>query len=297
MKKYSPIIISGLIALIAALGFFFIVHRHHASGNKPVVSATTQAAAASPVVSTTEPLPAAAPKTKTPLSSKQIPILVYHSFGPLTHPESRMQSHYRVTAGAFDDQMKYLADNHYTPITFATYVNYLTNGGTLPSKPIILTFDDGWKTQYTYALPILQKYHFVGTFFIITGYPTGNYAAYMTWDQITTLDHDGMEIASHSITHPNLTKVSPDQAKNEIVTSKKTLEDKLGHTVITFAYPEYAHNPAIMLLVKEAGYVGARAGWGSYKDSLDHIFEITSQESVNNSNPFSSVRVPDTKTP
>ena len=225
---------------------------------------------------------------------QNVPILVYHSFGPMVlKRESKMQSHYRITAQDFDAQMKYLQDNSYHPITFQELVDSFKNNTPLPEKAVVLTFDDGWKSQYQYALPILDKYKFKGTFFIITSYP--GYGAYMNWDDVIALDHDGMDVESHTVHHINLAHAKPDVIASELADSKKTLETKLGHAIDAIAYPEYGHNPAADLAVKNAGYVAARAGWAKFKNSLDHIYELTSQEAVNNPNPFSDVRLPDGK--
>ncbi|MCE9585230.1 polysaccharide deacetylase family protein [Candidatus Nomurabacteria bacterium] len=220
-----------------------------------------------------------------------VPILVYHSFGPAhSKKESAMQKHYRVTEKVFEQQMKYLSDNGYHPITFYSYINSLKNNTELPEKAVILTFDDGWKTQYTYAVPILEKYHFTGTFFIISKNTNGSY---MNWDNLKDLTTKGFEIASHTETHPMLTKLDAVKLKKEVEGSKKTLEDKLGIKVTTLAYPNYMQNETVRSAVKSAGYLGARGGWAKFKNSADHIYELTSQEVVNNPNPFSEKRVPD----
>ncbi|MEI7810107.1 MAG: polysaccharide deacetylase family protein [bacterium] len=236
---------------------------------------------------------ASAPATKKAIEYK-VPILVYHSFGPMVNSkESKMTTHYRVTEKNFEEQMKYLSDNNYHPISFSAYVDSINNKTKLPDKAIVLTFDDGWKTQYTYAVPILEKYKFTATFFIVTSYVNGNYKAYMTWDNLKDLVKNGFDIESHTNTHQMLTKVNTKKLNDELFNSKKILEDKLGIKVKTIAYPNYMQNATVRNAVKSAGYIGARAGWGNFKNSLDHIYEITSQEVVSNPNPFSSKRLPD----
>ncbi len=294
MKKVEKLILMIAVAVVVIIGVGAgIVHGRSSEQTHPQPPLVEGVA----TPATTHPLPPLTEGAATPPTNPEyVPILVYHSFGPqVLKKEDKMQLHYRVTTGAFDAQMKYLADNHYTPITFNAYVDYLKNGTPIPEKAIVLTFDDGWKTQYTYALPILQKYHFTGTFFIISSYP--GYGAYMSWDQIIAIDHDGMEIGSHTVHHLNLTKVTPSQVISEVVDSKKTLESRLSHVVTTFAYPEYGQNIAAQKALADAGYVGARAGWAKFKNSALHIFELTSQEVVNNPNPFLTVRLPDAKTP
>ena len=235
--------------------------------------------------------------TKTTLPKKvvyQVPVLVYHSFGPATlNKESKMTTHYRVTEKMFEEQMKYLSTNGYHPISFASYVESLKKNTKLPDKAIVLSFDDGWKTQYQYAVPILEKYKFAATFFIVTNYTNNNYKAYMTWDNLKDLVKNGFDIESHTKTHPILTKLDLKKLSDELVGSKKILEDKLGISVTALAYPNYMENSTVRDAGKSAGYLGARAGWGSFINSVDHIYELKSQEAVNNGNPFSSKRLPD----
>ena len=237
-------------------------------------------------------------------SSLQVPVLVYHSIGSaqskkaspvgLQPRETAMQTHYRVTTEVFEKQMKYLSDNGYHPISFATYVNsfriYVMK---LPPKPIVLSFDDGWKTQYKNAVPILEKYKFTATFFIVTSYVGDRYGEYMNWSDLKDLVANGFDIESHTRTHSILTRVAPTQLPSELVDSKKILETKLGIKVIALAYPNYAENDIVREALKTAGYSGARAGWARFANSIDHIYQLKSQEAVNNPDPFSSIRLPD----
>ena len=220
----------------------------------------------------------------------QVPVLVFHNFGEMKDKETNLVIHYRITPAVFEKQMKYLSDNGYAPISFSTYIDSLKNGAGIPGKAVVLSFDDGWSTQYKYAVPILEKYHFTATFFIITKSIGG---AYMTWDNLKDLVAHGFDIESHTQTHPKLTKLNQQKLKDELIGSKKTLEDKLGIKVTTVAYPYYLQNTNVREAVRYAGYVGARAGWAKFKNSVDHIYEIVAQESVNNPNPFSSHRLPD----
>ncbi len=200
-----------------------------------------------------------------------------------------MQLKYRVTSEAFDAQMKYLVDNGYHTTTLANLIENQINGKAIPDKAIVLTFDDGWKSQYEFAVPILEKYNLTGTFFIITG-STGT-KSYMSVDELKDLNAKGFEIASHTISHPKLPTLDDTKLINEIQGSKKTLEDKLGITIKTLAYPYYAYDPRVMKAVQDAGYLGARAGWGKFSNDPAHLFELKSQESVNNPDPFAEKRI------
>lgn len=275
--------VGAVIILGVLIGGYVFVHASKRSGvETPTVTSKTVVPAKSLETPSHSPVTVAVPADPV-----QVPILTYHTVAPATDkPEGKMAKHYHITPEHFDTQMKYLADNGYTPIQFQTYANYLLGKVTLPAKPVVLTFDDGWENQYQFAYPILQKYKFTATFFIITKVRGGGY---MSWDNIRDLDSHGFEIASHSETHPKLTILTDAQKlHNEIVGSKSELELELKHPITTLAYPYYQQNESIRKLVEDAGYTAARAGWGSFKNDVNHIFEVTSQEAVNNDNPFSS---------
>jgi peptidoglycan/xylan/chitin deacetylase (PgdA/CDA1 family) len=227
-----------------------------------------------------------------PADISKVPILTYHSFGPAPiNKEGASQLHYRVTATAFEAQMKYLSDNNYHPITFADLVENQLIGTPIPDHAVVLTFDDGWKNQYEYALPILEKYNFTATFFIITN--SIDAKSYMSVNELKDLYSKGFEIASHTKSHPKLTLLDDAKLSLELEGSKKVLEEKIGIVVKTIAYPYYLHDARVMQAVDDAGYIGARGGWGKFKNDKIHLFEFVSQESVNNPNPFASKRLAD----
>ncbi|HEY6736218.1 MAG TPA: polysaccharide deacetylase family protein [Candidatus Saccharimonadia bacterium] len=106
---------------------------------------------------------------------------------------------------------------------------------------ISVTYDDGWHNQYTNALPIMNKYGLKGTYYIISGELT-NQPDYMTVAEIAALKSAGNEIASHSVTHPDLTTVTATKLTNELKNSQATLQSKFGGSVTDFAYPYGAYN-------------------------------------------------------
>lgn len=218
---------------------------------------------------------------------KEPVILVYHSVEPKTDKkQTRLQKQYHVFPETFRAQMQYLKDNGYVPIPMKMYQRYLEQGIEIPKKSVVLTFDDGWKNQYQYAYPILKEFGYPATFYIITSAVGG--VSYVTWDEIKEMMQSGMDIQSHTKTHANLAKVDPKKALEELVDSKKVLEEKLGRKITMVAYPYYSQNEAVHALVEQAGYKLARGGWAKAKNSTDTRFMLKSQESVNSKNPFSS---------
>lgn len=130
------------------------------------------------------------------------------------------------------------------------------------AKLVCIFFDDGYVNQYEVALPILLKYNFKATFGIITDYigKGRDLMKYMSVSQIEELARDGMDIASHTKTHVDLTTISEQQMHNEIFESKQALEN-MGFVVNTLVYPYYAWNEKAVAYAIAADYTCARAGW------------------------------------
>lgn len=184
-----------------------------------------------------------------------VPILLYHRIDT-----SPINSRYYVPPEKFEAQMKLLHDWGYTSITTEMLIEAITKGTELPPRPFLLTIDDGNLDNYTNAFPIMQKYGFTGTLYLV-----GNYVGaenYMSVEQVLEMHNAGWEVGSHSLNHLDLTKVSADTARAEVIRSKKVLEEMLGIPVLTFAYPFGAYNAAAMDYVKTAGYSGAMGASG-----------------------------------
>lgn len=208
--------------------------------------------------------------------SVQIPILIYHSIRPHIKGESKLQDEYDVTPELFEQELAYIHENNFHPISFAELNAYFEGNSLLPEKPVILTFDDGWKNQYKYAFPLLEKYGIKATFFIYSNPIDHNKAHWMSWDEVRALDRAGMEIGGHSRTHPVLVKMT-DNAKLEweIAGGKKIIEDELGHAIQVFAYPFGSDNPEVQKTVINAGYKMARIiAHGKWNDPA-HRYQIT----------------------
>ena len=191
-------------------------------------------------------------------STVEVPILVYHHIRTSIPVGSRVERRLTVTVEIFDNQMKYLHENGYQVITFADLVNCLKKVGELPPKPVIISFDDGWEDQFVYALPRLEEYHYIATFFVVTNFVGSR--GFVSWSKLRTIVAEGMEIGSHSRSHPYLDKIdNPRTLWDQIYTSKQILESQLGVAVDEFAYPYGSYNEAIASTVRLAGYKTARA--------------------------------------
>lgn len=204
----------------------------------------------------------------------RLPILVYHVVRPSSPSDSAAVHAIAVTPETFDAEMNYLRSAGYHVIRFSDLEAYFASGTWLPSKPIILSFDDGWGSQFIYAFPILEKYHYPATFFIFTN--SIDHHGFLTLDNLRALEAAGMTIGGHSRSHPYLTGItSPSTLWDEIAGSKQLLEQKLGVSVNEFAYPFGQYNSTIVSLVKEAGYKSARGDAYSGKQSADRLFTLS----------------------
>ena len=156
----------------------------------------------------------------------------------------------------FDAQMKYLSEHGYHTITPDELYDSLAGNAELPENPVLITFDDGYEDNYKNAYPILKKYDFKATIFVISSF-LGVYPNYITWDQAREMDADNISIQSHTVDHKSMTDLSDDELRTELVDSKKKIEKELGHQIDYMAYPTGTYNLHIAKLVQEAGYKAA----------------------------------------
>jgi peptidoglycan/xylan/chitin deacetylase (PgdA/CDA1 family) len=178
-------------------------------------------------------------------AAMRIPILMYHSIAELG-ADSRHPYFGTVTSPAvFEQQMRYLHENGFGTLSPA---DIFANGETsirIVRKPVIITFDDGFRDFYTHAQPILAKYGFTAIVYLPTAYIQKTTATFkgldcLTWNEVRELSRAGVLFGSHTVTHPILKEVSHDQLEAELRDSKTTIENELGFAIDSFAYP-YAY--------------------------------------------------------
>lgn len=203
-----------------------------------------------------------------------LPILVYHVVRPSYPSDSPAVRSLALTPEVFDAQMDYLRVSGYRVIRFSDLEAHFMSGVPLPAHPIILSFDDGWQSQFTYALPILEKYRYPATFFVFTN-AIGR-KGFFTWDELRSMVAAGMTVGGHSRSHPYLTSISSEaELWSEIFESKQQLETELGVSVNEFAYPFGRYNATIVSLVQKAGYRSARGDFYSGNQSAQNLFELS----------------------
>jgi peptidoglycan/xylan/chitin deacetylase (PgdA/CDA1 family) len=188
------------------------------------------------------------------LPSRRIAVLAYHS---IDNSHSILSTSPKI----FRDQMQALAELGIRVIRLEDIKCML--GTDDPTEPVVaITFDDGFRSVYECGLPILQRYGFPATVFLVTDYcgrdnswpsqPPGIMRQpLLSWKEIKEMSHAGIAFGSHTRTHPDLTMISCHDAANELVTSKKMIEDAVGYPVNTVAYPYGAYNKKIKHLAEE----------------------------------------------
>lgn len=182
-----------------------------------------------------------------PAGEVTVPILLYHHVS-----SDKADSRYNIDPVKFEQQMQWLYDNGYQTITITGLVNLIYNGGEIPLRPVVITFDDGNLNNFVNAYPIMKKFGFVGTFYVVQRYVDSDDTMVST-DQLQELIQNGWEIGSHSKTHEHLTLEGVDLVE-EIRMSKLNLEEKLGVTIHSFAYPFGEINEDVIRLTSSYGY-------------------------------------------
>ena len=186
-----------------------------------------------------------------------VPILMYHHVAAAGPDADAIRRDLSVSPANFEAQLRYLIARGYQPTTLKALMMHLQVGEPLPSKPVILTFDDGFKDQYTNAYPVLKRYGFVGSFFIITRFADEGREEHMSWTEVESLHANGMEIGSHSYTHPSLRGKSFDYIVWQVLGSKEAIEARTHEPVRFFSYPSGQYDQGVVDVLRSAGYWGA----------------------------------------
>jgi peptidoglycan/xylan/chitin deacetylase (PgdA/CDA1 family) len=183
----------------------------------------------------------------------RVPILMYHYIRK--PPSIRVDPlGYRLSVApvVFEAQMDWLARSGYHAVNFNQIRGYFAGIEELPSRPVVITLDDGYRDLYTTAFPILRAHGFTAVAYIVSGFV--NHPAYVTSDELVEMDRAGIEIGSHTVDHPDLARMSLGSVMFEVVQSKRWLDQLLGHPVLDFAYPSGKYNPQTIKAVEGAGY-------------------------------------------
>ena len=184
------------------------------------------------------------------VSAADVPILLYHNIGE-TYTSSQADMH--ITPAMFEEHIKTLAESGSNSVSITDAVS----GAPMPENPVVITFDDGYYSNYEFAYPILKKYGMCGTIFVITD-KMGNFdTAYrhFDWQTAREMEQSGMiEILSHTNSHSKLSQVSDIQLVLELRQSKYIIEKELGKKCNILAAPYGDFDERTFIQAKSAGY-------------------------------------------
>jgi peptidoglycan/xylan/chitin deacetylase (PgdA/CDA1 family) len=204
----------------------------------------------------------------------RVPILMYHYVSELPPDADRYRVDLTVLPENFYAQLQYLADAGYHTITLTDLYLHLTQGYPLPEKPVVLTFDDGYRDAYEVVFPMLLDYGFTGTFFVLATPAHFESPSYMTWAQMKEMADAGMEIQAHGRDHVDLRGRSYDYLVYQILGIQEAIEHHTGRLPRFFCYPSGKRDADVIAVLKSTGYWGAvTTEWGQTQ-TRENLFEM-----------------------
>lgn len=229
----------------------------------PTGSAARRAVEAPPTP-TAIPLPAAV----------NVPVLMYHYVSELPPDADVYRRDLTVSPDAFDAQLRYLDEAGYRPITLTDVYLALTEGYPLPEKPVVLTFDDGYRDAYEVVFPKLLDYGFPATFFVLATPAHYESEAYLTWAQVREMSDAGMSIQSHGRDHVDLRGRSYDFLVYQILGISEAIEHHTGRAPRFFCYPSGYRDADVIKVLESANYWGSvTTEWGR-THTRENLFEM-----------------------
>jgi len=200
-------------------------------------------------------------------AQRVVPILLYHRV--VRSSSAAARSPFSVTEHEFDEHLSLLRDSGARPVTVGELValrRFAGDGGVAPGT-VVVTFDDGYRDFAEVALPLLERHHVPCSLYVVSDFVggtsswTSDPAPLMDWSELRALADSaaGVEIGAHSARHLELDTAPADVAREEIVGSRATLEERLGQAVDSFAYPFGHHHKRVRQAVIDAGYRSACA--------------------------------------
>jgi peptidoglycan/xylan/chitin deacetylase (PgdA/CDA1 family) len=176
-----------------------------------------------------------------PRHSTRVPILLYHSISENLFGMSHPYYHINTTVEVFSQQMRWLKHQGYRSTSLGDAWAKLEAGEDI-SKEVVITFDDGYRDFLTDGMDILKQCGFTATIFLATDRIRNTAvrmegADYLTWSEVRELRREGIRFGSHTVTHPDLRSLGPEQIEYELGFSKETIEQELGEAVQEFSYP------------------------------------------------------------
>jgi peptidoglycan/xylan/chitin deacetylase (PgdA/CDA1 family) len=182
---------------------------------------------------------------------KPVPILMYHVIA--NPPSSAQLPELFVDPGTFTAQMEWLKRQGYVAVSLNQVYDAWFKGGALPERPVVLSFDDGYRGDYVYARPTLRRLRWPGDLNLLVG----NVGSELSDQMVERMINDGWELDAHTISHLDLTRMSGAQLTREVTGSREILKGRFHQPVNFFCYPAGKFNATTIGAVRDAGYLGA----------------------------------------
>lgn len=181
---------------------------------------------------------------------RSLPVLLYHRI-------NYTKGYLSLTPEHFESHLAYLQAEGFESITLQQFYDFLSEddydtASSLPEKPVLITFDDGYLDNYEYAYPLLKKYDMTATFFIISGFH--DRPERLKDKNIREMNRSGMSFGSHTVHHVLLSETPLPDIRKELSESKGWLEDIIGREVLSLAYPRGGFNDLVLEQATELGY-------------------------------------------
>jgi peptidoglycan/xylan/chitin deacetylase (PgdA/CDA1 family) len=187
-------------------------------------------------------------------SQAPVPVLMYHVIA--SPPSSAQLPELYVDPKTFDAQMESLKQKGYTGVSLNQVYDAWFKGGELPEKPVVVSFDDGYRSQYVYARPELRKLGWPGVLSVIAG-RVGQPNAELSVAMVQNMIDNGWELDSHTINHVDVSQASGSQLQQEVAGSRRMLQQRFHQPVNFFCYPSGRYDDQAIQAVRAAGYLGA----------------------------------------
>jgi peptidoglycan/xylan/chitin deacetylase (PgdA/CDA1 family) len=180
---------------------------------------------------------------------------MYHRIDVLRPSLPAITRSLTVAPADFAAQMRWLKAHGYRAVTQLQLFDALEHGKKLPAKPVVITFDDGYRDVLFNAAPVLKRLRMPATAYVITDRISGPDVSFLSWAMLHALEQDGVEIGSHTVSHAEIPTLTDPTALRELIQSRHALELHLHHPVQWFAYPAGKFDAHSEQLVRQAGYV------------------------------------------
>lgn len=198
-----------------------------------------------------------------------VPILMYHYVSDPPDDADIYRLDLSVAPHRFREQMQYLAEHGYQVVSLYDVDRALRWGAALPPRPVVLTFDDGYRDAFTEVFPVLEEFGYTATFFVITALLDQGHPDYLTWAMAGQMAQAGMSIESHTKEHPNLTARDGDFLYYQIQGSLESIEAHLGTRPRLFCFPGGRWDEAVLAMLRTLGVSAAVTTEGGMAQTTD----------------------------